>query len=89
MGIGTITATQRLCAIRALGDPKLREMAGRVAVCKLLRENPSQQPLRHDHGALLFEVQHDGDALARTGRHAMTGARDLDREAAQQVESGV
>ena len=41
-----ITEAQRLCAIRALGDPALREMADRVAVCKLLRENPSHAALR-------------------------------------------
>jgi len=46
MGIGTITTAQRLCAISALGDPTLREMADRVAVCKLLRENPSHVALR-------------------------------------------
>ena len=28
----------RLCAISALGDPALREMADRVTVCKLLCE---------------------------------------------------
>ena len=29
-----------------MGDPALREMADRVAVCKLLRENPSHAALR-------------------------------------------
>ena len=53
------------------------------------RPDVQEQPLRHDHGALLFEVQHDGNALARTGWHAMTGARDLDREATQQLEPGM
>eukprot|EP01046_Picozoa_sp_COSAG06_P048533 COSAG06_NODE_7274_length_2563_cov_3.062500_3_plen_68_part_00 len=43
MGIAT---AQRLCAIDALGDPTLREMADHVVVCKLLRENPSHATLR-------------------------------------------
>ena len=51
-----ITAAQRLCAINALEDPALREMADRVAVCKLLRENPPHATLRdrlrvYVHGA--------------------------------------
>ena len=35
-----------LRAIDALDDPVLRELAGRVAVGKLLRENPSHAALR-------------------------------------------
>ena len=67
----------------------LREALLRQEAPMYPRPDVQEQPLRHDHGALLFEVQHDGDALARAGWHAMTGARDLDREATQQLEPGM